>query len=71
MWAFHSEADEILLTFLPSQKQGAGDADNNLTWAEFKRYGCGWWLRSDTVLMRCAEKVRHILLRVFSLSTQI
>ncbi|VDM00973.1 unnamed protein product [Schistocephalus solidus] len=44
VWAFHSEADEVLLKIL-------------LTWAEFKRYGCGWWIRSDIVLQNCAQKI--------------
>ncbi|KAL7054945.1 hypothetical protein AAHC03_024398 [Spirometra sp. Aus1] len=55
VWAFHSDADEILLSFLPSQKQGS--SDSLLTWAEFKRYGCGWWIRSDIVLQNCVEKI--------------
>uniref|UniRef100_A0A0X3Q9N0 RAVE complex protein Rav1 C-terminal domain-containing protein n=2 Tax=Schistocephalus solidus TaxID=70667 RepID=A0A0X3Q9N0_SCHSO len=55
VWAFHSEADEVLLSFLPSQKQGSSEI--LLTWAEFKRYGCGWWIRSDIVLQNCAQKI--------------
>ncbi|VDN13870.1 unnamed protein product, partial [Dibothriocephalus latus] len=34
-----------------------GSSDSLLTWAEFKRYGCGWWIRSDIVLQNCAEKI--------------
>ena len=60
----------MLLNFLPSQKQHQqqqqqhqhnvdfmGDATGGLTWSEFRRYGCGWWIHSDAILMQCAEKV--------------
>ncbi|KAL5105767.1 DmX-like protein 1 [Taenia crassiceps] len=63
VWAFHSEADEVLLNFLPSQKQQHHHSDptsntsGGLTWTEFRRYGCGWWIHSDVILMQCAEKM--------------
>nr|CDS22208.1 dmX protein 1 [Echinococcus granulosus] len=63
VWAFHSGADEVLLSFLPSQKQQHHQSDptsktsGGLTWAEFRRYGCGWWIHSDVILMQCAEKM--------------
>ncbi|VDD82171.1 unnamed protein product [Mesocestoides corti] len=64
VWAFHSEADEVLLNFLPSRKHQrqhpAIDSSGNnsgLSWSEFKRYGCGWWLRSEAALMQCLETV--------------
>ncbi|KAL5961440.1 DmX-like protein 2 [Taenia solium] len=63
VWAFHSEADEVLLSFLPSQKQQHHHSDptsntgGGLTWAEFRRYGCGWWIHSDVILTQCAEKM--------------
>lgn len=53
-WAYHSDTEDQLLTCLPSNQFGDG---TELTWAEFKRYGCGWWIRSDALLRRCAEKV--------------
>ncbi|OON16796.1 hypothetical protein X801_07377, partial [Opisthorchis viverrini] len=58
-WAFHSDATEELLARIPT-KQFAPNSEE-LTWVEFKRYGCGWWIRSDTLLRRCVEKVRDRL----------
>ncbi|KAA3674919.1 uncharacterized protein DEA37_0008487 [Paragonimus westermani] len=54
-WAFHSEAEEELLARIPTKQFAAGSEE--LTWVEFKRYGCGWWIRSDALLRRCAEKI--------------
>ncbi|KER27794.1 hypothetical protein T265_05221 [Opisthorchis viverrini] len=54
-WAFHSDATEELLARIPT-KQFAPNSEE-LTWVEFKRYGCGWWIRSDTLLRRCVEKI--------------
>ncbi|TPP65647.1 hypothetical protein FGIG_08962 [Fasciola gigantica] len=53
-WAYHSDTEDQLLTCLPSSQFGDG---TELTWVEFKRYGCGWWIRSDDLLRRCAEKM--------------
>ncbi|THD24695.1 hypothetical protein D915_004581 [Fasciola hepatica] len=53
-WAYHSDTEDQLLTCLPSSQFGDG---TELTWVEFKRYGCGWWIRSDELLRRCAEKI--------------
>ncbi|TGZ74715.1 hypothetical protein CRM22_000794 [Opisthorchis felineus] len=54
-WAFHSDATEELLARIPT-KQFSPNSEE-LTWVEFKRYGCGWWIRSDTLLRRCVEKI--------------
>ncbi|KAM4578772.1 dmX-like protein 1 isoform 1-T1 [Fundulus diaphanus] len=50
-WAFHSEAEEELLNMLPALQKG------ELTWAELRAMGVGWWLRSTNKLRRCIEKV--------------
>ncbi|KAF5396288.1 hypothetical protein PHET_05049 [Paragonimus heterotremus] len=54
-WAFHSDAEEELLARIPTKQFAAGSEE--LTWIEFKRYGCGWWIRSDALLRRCADKI--------------
>lgn len=51
VWAFHSEAQDELLSSLPSMQKGAP------TWAEMRQFGVGWWLRNINSLQRCAEKV--------------
>ncbi|CAG0879339.1 unnamed protein product [Cyprideis torosa] len=51
VWAFHSESEEELLQLLPSYDRG------DLTWPELRELGAGWWLRNNTLLRRCMEKV--------------
>ncbi|PAA63619.1 hypothetical protein BOX15_Mlig031963g1, partial [Macrostomum lignano] len=50
VWAFHSEAQEELLSRLPVTESG------DLAWSVMKQYGCGWWVRNDSLLRRCAER---------------
>ncbi|CAH8600678.1 unnamed protein product [Schistosoma intercalatum] len=63
VWAYHSDSQEELLSQLPivSNQLGGSEvsgADSlELNWADFKRYGCGWWIRSESLLIRCAEKM--------------
>nr|CDS32903.1 dmX protein 1 [Hymenolepis microstoma] len=54
-WAFHSKSEEMLFSRLPSQRDRNGGS--NLTWEEFRRYGCTWWIHSDDLLLLCAEKM--------------
>ncbi|XP_042889042.1 dmX-like protein 2 isoform X6 [Penaeus japonicus] len=51
VWAFHSESQEELLEFIPSMRQG------NPRWSELRELGFGWWIRNNTVLSRCINKV--------------
>ncbi|XP_064619402.1 dmX-like protein 1 isoform X3 [Lineus longissimus] len=51
VWAFHSEAEEELLSIIPGMCRG------DPTWAELKQYGVGWWVRNNNTLRRCIEKV--------------
>ncbi|XP_077200473.1 dmX-like protein 1 isoform X2 [Paroedura picta] len=50
-WAFHSVAEEELLTMLPAMQKG------DTTWSELRAMGVGWWLRNTHCLRRCIEKV--------------
>ncbi|XP_018412810.1 PREDICTED: dmX-like protein 1 [Nanorana parkeri] len=50
-WAFHSVAEEELLATLPPMQKG------DLTWAELRAMGVGWWVRNINGLRRCIEKV--------------
>ncbi|XP_071507110.1 dmX-like protein 2 [Diadema antillarum] len=50
-WAFHSEAEEELLSLIPGMQKGTP------TWAELRSVGVGWWVRNNTTLKRCIEKV--------------
>ncbi|CAL8070752.1 unnamed protein product [Calicophoron daubneyi] len=54
VWAFHSEAEGELLSRLPACQFSGSE---ELTWDEFRRYGCVWWIRSDTLLRQCIEKI--------------
>uniref|UniRef100_A0A8C4Q1M2 RAVE complex protein Rav1 C-terminal domain-containing protein n=1 Tax=Eptatretus burgeri TaxID=7764 RepID=A0A8C4Q1M2_EPTBU len=51
-WAFHSEAEDELLASLPQLHAGEGPF-----WSDLKSVGVGWWVRSDSTLRRCIEKV--------------
>ncbi|NXX75779.1 DMXL1 protein, partial [Urocolius indicus] len=50
-WAFHSVAEEELLSMLPAMQKG------DPTWSELKAMGVGWWVRNIHSLRKCIEKV--------------
>ncbi|KFQ41056.1 DmX-like 1, partial [Mesitornis unicolor] len=50
-WAFHSVAEEELLSMLPAMQK------ENPTWSELRAMGIGWWVRNIHSLRRCIEKV--------------
>ncbi|KAL0271823.1 UNVERIFIED_CONTAM: hypothetical protein PYX00_008798 [Menopon gallinae] len=51
VWAFHSESEEELLHFIPSYAKGSPK------WPILKELGVGWWLRNNTLLKTCIERV--------------
>ena len=51
-WAFHSESEEELLAMVPPVLRGEA------TWSELRKYGIGWWVRSNDTLRRLIEKVK-------------
>ncbi|XP_070155555.1 dmX-like protein 2 isoform X3 [Polyergus mexicanus] len=51
VWAFHSESEEELLALIPSYAKGQPK------WSVLKELGVGWWIRSNTVLKKCVEKI--------------
>ncbi|XP_072743219.1 dmX-like protein 2 isoform X7 [Anoplolepis gracilipes] len=51
VWAFHSESEEELLGLIPSYAKGQPK------WSVLKELGVGWWIRSNTVLKKCVEKI--------------
>ncbi|XP_061874967.1 dmX-like protein 1 isoform X5 [Colius striatus] len=50
-WAFHSVAEEELLSMLPAMQKG------DPTWSELRAMGVGWWVRNIHSLRKCIEKV--------------
>lgn len=52
IWAFHSDAEMELLSAVPCVQM------DELSWAELRNAGVGWWLRSSDTLRRVMEKVR-------------
>ncbi|XP_069887631.1 dmX-like protein 1 isoform X3 [Dipodomys merriami] len=50
-WAFHSVAEEELLTMLPAMQK------HDPTWSELRAMGVGWWVRNKRILRTCIEKV--------------
>ncbi|NXY76882.1 DMXL1 protein, partial [Glareola pratincola] len=50
-WAFHSVAEEELLSMLPAMQKG------DPTWSELRAMGIGWWVRNIHSLRKCIEKV--------------
>uniref|UniRef100_A0A4W3JDW5 Dmx like 1 n=1 Tax=Callorhinchus milii TaxID=7868 RepID=A0A4W3JDW5_CALMI len=50
-WAFHSEAEEELLSMIPAIQRG------DPHWSELRAMGVGWWVRSNNTLRKCIEKV--------------
>ncbi|KAL6428111.1 hypothetical protein ACFW04_008468 [Cataglyphis niger] len=51
VWAFHSESEEELLGLIPSYAKGQPK------WSVLKELGVGWWIRSNTVLKKCVDKI--------------
>ncbi|KAK6180445.1 hypothetical protein SNE40_012599 [Patella caerulea] len=51
VWAFHSEAKEELLSFIPSMQKGEP------IWEDLKQFGVGWWIDNIQVLKKLIEKV--------------
>uniref|UniRef100_A0A8C5UE28 Dmx like 1 n=1 Tax=Malurus cyaneus samueli TaxID=2593467 RepID=A0A8C5UE28_9PASS len=49
--AFHSVAEEELLSMLPAVQKG------DPTWSELRAMGVGWWVRNIHSLRKCIEKV--------------
>ncbi|KAJ7385422.1 hypothetical protein OS493_016506 [Desmophyllum pertusum] len=49
-WAFHSESEEELLAMVPPVLRGEA------IWSELRKYGIGWWVRSNDTLRRLIEK---------------
>lgn len=54
-WAFHSVAEEELLSMLPAMQKG------DPTWSELRAMGIGWWVRNIHSLRKCIEKVKIVL----------
>ncbi|KAH0954621.1 hypothetical protein HN011_003189 [Eciton burchellii] len=51
VWAFHSESEEELLGLIPSYAKGQPK------WSVLKELGVGWWIKSNTILKKCVEKI--------------
>lgn len=51
VWAFHSESEEEILNLIPSY------AKNQAKWSTLKELGVGWWLRNNTLLKNCVERL--------------
>lgn len=51
VWAFHSESEEEMLNLIPSY------AKNQAKWSTLKELGVGWWLRNNTLLRLCVERL--------------
>lgn len=51
VWAFHSESEEEMLNLIPSY------AKNQAKWSTLKELGVGWWLRNNTLLKNCVERL--------------
>nr|CAB3238400.1 dmX-like protein 1 [Phallusia mammillata] len=49
-WAFHSEAEEEILSLLPSVQRRAPE------WTELQAMGAGWWIRSTVLLRKLVEQ---------------
>ncbi|XP_076053753.1 rabconnectin-3 alpha isoform X2 [Oratosquilla oratoria] len=58
VWAFHSESQEELLDFIPSVRQ------SNPRWSELRELGVGWWVRNNSVLAKCMQKVAKAAFQV-------
>ena len=51
IWAFHSDAELELLSAVPCVQK------DELSWAELRNAGVGWWVRSSETLRKLIEKV--------------
>lgn len=51
VWAFHSESEEEILNLIPSYAKG------QIKWSTLRELGVGWWLRNNTLLRQCIEKL--------------
>lgn len=51
VWAFHSESEEEMLNLIPSYAKGQAK------WQTLKELGVGWWMRNNTLLKQCFEKL--------------
>lgn len=51
VWAFHSESEEEILNLIPSYAKG------QMRWSTLRELGVGWWLRNNTLLRQCVEKL--------------
>lgn len=51
VWAFHSESEEELLNLIPNYSKG------QVKWSQLRELGVGWWLRNQTLLKTCVEKL--------------
>lgn len=51
VWAFHSEGEEELLNLIPNYAKG------QVKWSQLRELGVGWWLRNQTLLKTCVEKL--------------
>lgn len=51
VWAFHSESEEDLLNLIPNYSKG------QIKWSQLRELGVGWWLRNQTALKTCVEKL--------------
>ncbi|XP_055631831.1 dmX-like protein 2 isoform X2 [Toxorhynchites rutilus septentrionalis] len=51
VWAFHSESEEELLNLIPSYAKGQPK------WHVLKELGVGWWLRNNSILRQCIERL--------------
>lgn len=51
VWAFYSESEEEMLNLIPSYAKG------QVKWSTLRELGVGWWLRNNTLLRQCIEKL--------------
>lgn len=51
VWAFHSESEEEILNLIPSYSKG------QFKWSTLRELGVGWWLRNNTLLRQCIERL--------------
>lgn len=51
VWAFHSESEEDLLNLIPNYSKG------QVKWAQLRELGVGWWLRNQSLLKTCFERL--------------
>ncbi|KAL8625455.1 hypothetical protein ACOMHN_018600 [Nucella lapillus] len=51
VWAFHSEANEELLSMIPCMQK------DDPQWDELRQFGVGWWLTNNRMLKQLMERV--------------